>query len=77
MAQPHSAPGAGIGQHLQPVVYSQRLALLVSWPLDTWETDESRDAGYLAAAFDGEGWVSRATGAVSACHAIGFSQRDN
>ncbi len=49
----------------------------VSRPFDTWETDESRDAGYVAAAFDGEGWLSRATGAVSACHAVGFSQRDN
>ena len=49
----------------------------VSRPVDTWETDDSRDAGYLAAAFDGEGWLSRATGAVSACHGVGFSQRDN
>jgi hypothetical protein len=52
-------------------------ASLVSKPLQTWETDHSRDAGYLAGAFDGEGWLARATGTSAANHGLGLAQREN
>jgi len=48
---------------------------MVSRPLTTWKTVESYGAGYLAAAFDGEGWYSRGT--TGGTHAIGFAQREN
>jgi hypothetical protein len=40
----------------------------VAHPFSTWETDDTRGGGYLAAAFDGEGWYSRS---------LGFCQREN
>lgn len=40
-----------------------------------WEEDISREAGYLAAAFDGEGWLDGES--QRAIHKAGFSQRDN
>jgi hypothetical protein len=43
-------------------------------PFSVWETDESRDAGYLAAAFDGEGHLGTSKGNL---HRLGFAQRDN
>lgn len=46
---------------------------------DTWEEDRSWDAGYLAAAFDGEGWVCQTPHRECRAYnaALGFSQRDN
>lgn len=44
-------------------------------PIATWEPDESRDAGYLAAAFDGEGWIDDEQSRF--IHRIGFAQRSN
>ena len=51
----------------------------VAKPLEPWETDTSWGAGYLAGAFDGEGWLSTAeAGHPSARqHNLGMSQRDN
>ena len=43
---------------------------------DVWDEDNSRDAGYLAAAFDGEGWLSTG-GAQRGIHRMGFAQRSN
>jgi len=45
-------------------------------PLEPWETDNSRDGGYLAAAFDGEGWLSTG-GTQRGIHKMGFCQREN
>lgn len=49
-------------------------------PLDVWETDSSRGAGYLAAAFDGEGHLSQddisEKGGVRRTR-LGFAQRYN
>lgn len=53
--------------------------------LPVWDEDRSRNAGYLAAAFDGEGWidsgkVARSDGCTSglrSIHKVGFAQRDN
>lgn len=45
-------------------------------PLEVWDEDTSRDAGYLAAAFDGEGWLG--TGGVGrGIHRLGFAQKGN
>jgi len=44
-------------------------------PLSVWQTDNSRDAGYLAAAFDGEGWLDGEK--ARAIHKAGFAQKDN
>lgn len=47
--------------------------------LDTWEQDSSREAGYLAGAFDGEGCLiqqPRLSGDASVVK-LGFAQRDN
>lgn len=47
--------------------------------LDVWTTDHSRDGGYLAAAFDGEGYISQ----HGRCHnngtavTLGFGQKAN
>jgi hypothetical protein len=47
--------------------------------LDTWEEDNTREGGYLAAAFDGEGHVSqhgrKHNNGVS--FQVGFAQKDN
>ena len=47
--------------------------------LNTWEEDRSWDAGYLAAAFDGDGYIGQRD--RSNCNgrtmAIGFAQKDN
>jgi hypothetical protein len=40
-----------------------------------WDQDMSRDAGYLAAAFDGEGWIDG--GLTRAIHKAGFAQEAN
>jgi len=46
--------------------------------IDVWDEDRSWDAGYLAAAFDGEGYVSQTLRNGQWGHMrIGFSQRDN
>jgi hypothetical protein len=46
-------------------------ASVVSKPFTPWEFDESRDAGYLSAAFDGEGsWLTRD-------RKCSFTQREN
>jgi hypothetical protein len=54
---------------------------VVARPFATWETDNSRGAGYLAGAFDGEGWISRSAPETAEKHGLGFaiglSQRDN
>jgi hypothetical protein len=46
----------------------------VAHPLSTWETDDTRGGGYLAAAFDGEGWYSQGRGTA---RSLGFCQREN
>ncbi len=53
----------------------QPTVTLVSKPLRTWETDTSHGAGYLAGAFDGEGWCSREK--TCTVHGVGFAQREN
>jgi hypothetical protein len=48
-------------------------------PLDTWETLDTYDAGYLAAAFDGEGYLTitkRKIQDYTRC-TLGFTQKDN
>jgi hypothetical protein len=45
-------------------------------PFEVWEEDTSRGAGYLAAAFDGEGWLSTG-GSDRGIHKLGFAQREN
>jgi len=51
--------------------HSKWSASMVSKPFTPWEFDESRDAGYLSAAFDGEGsWLTRDRKGS-------FTQRDN
>jgi hypothetical protein len=47
--------------------------------LPTWETDNSREAGYLAAAFDGEGHLVQGETRNCGTHTlrIGFSQHEN
>jgi hypothetical protein len=47
--------------------------------LDTWEEDRSWAAGYLAAAFDGEGHISQVErlDGNGAAMCVGFSQREN
>lgn len=45
-------------------------------PLDVWETDENRGAGYLAAAFDGEGCLST-NPAGQGAFTLSMAQRDN
>jgi hypothetical protein len=49
-------------------------ALYQAFP--TWESEDSYDLGYLAAAFDGEGCLSRST-STGALKSVIFSQRDN
>jgi hypothetical protein len=48
--------------------------------INVWEEDKSWEAGYLAAAFDGEGWLCQAT-KKDPCDTysfdLGFSQKDN
>ena len=44
---------------------------------DTWETDRSYEAGYVAAAFDGEGHLRQATTEVGQANVLAFAQRDN
>lgn len=50
-------------------------------PVEVWETSDSRDAGYLAAAFDGEGHLTqrdlRADPRGVAHTSLGFSQKSN
>lgn len=50
-------------------------------PLDTWKSDLSREAGYLAAAFDGEGFLTQKdlSGDLRGVYRtrIGFAQRSN
>lgn len=45
-------------------------------PFEVWEENTSREAGYLAAAFDGEGWLGSG-GVDRGIHRLGFAQRDN
>ena len=47
--------------------------------LDTWEEDHSWEAGYLAAAFDGEGHLRQRKHPMGGTHTLGlgFSQREN
>jgi ATP-dependent DNA helicase DinG len=45
---------------------------------DMWESDYSYEAGYLSAAFDGEGWLSQDhTGDNGYSNKLAFSQNDN
>jgi hypothetical protein len=44
-------------------------------PLSVWKEDLSRDAGYLAGVFDGEGWIDGEK--KRAIHKAGFAQADN
>ena len=58
-----------------------RFATKVVRPLSVWTTDLSREAGYVAAAFDGEGHLSQqdisGRGVGVARVSLGFSQKDN
>lgn len=47
---------------------------------DLWEPDTSYEAGYLAGAYDGEGWLSQTPNhrhGGGSCFRVGFAQRDN
>jgi hypothetical protein len=61
--------------------HGPHLASNVVKPLDTWNVDTSRDGGYLAAAFDGEGCLSqrdlRNDPRGVAATRLEFAQRDN
>lgn len=59
-------------------IYPKRHSKIVKL-VDVWEEDNSRGAGYLAAAFDGEGHISQKSipNCASNGFAIGFAQRDN
>lgn len=47
-------------------------------PTDTWNTIDSRDAGYLAAAFDGEGFLSQRVPKYGVkVFRTGFAQKNN
>jgi hypothetical protein len=47
-------------------------------PLEMWEEDNSYEAGYLAAAFDGEGHISQTPNNYNGSRInLGFSQREN
>lgn len=52
-------------------------------PLDTWRPERTYEAGYLAAALDGEGWLSQTTPTGKNGHkfgmsfVLGFAQRSN
>lgn len=47
-------------------------------PIDPWPVENSWEAGYLAAAFDGEGWLTKTTeNSKKRLHRIGFCQRNN
>jgi hypothetical protein len=47
-------------------------------PLETWEYDNSREAGYLAGAFDGEGNISQKPNNFNGTHlSLGFAQNEN
>jgi len=52
-------------------------------PLDVWEEDTTGEAGYLAGAFDGEGWLSqnvptgKNAGKRGETFILGFAQNDN
>lgn len=45
--------------------------------IEPWEEDNSRDAGYLAAAFDGEGFLTKREYANGWDWNLGFSQKEN
>src|SRR5690606_21059642 len=45
----------------------------IRWIVDPWEEDESREAGYLAAMFDGEGWLPQSK--TQTAYAIGMCQK--
>jgi hypothetical protein len=56
-------------------------ATVVLKPIEVWQEEPSYDAGYLAAAFDGEGFLTQKSGsdgtrAVAICR-TGFSQKQN
>lgn len=59
-------------------VYPQRSSKIVKL-VDTWEPDTSWEAGYLAAAFDGEGHLSQTPlrNCTTTQFSLGFSQRKN
>jgi len=47
-------------------------------PLEVWEEDKTYEAGYLAAAFDGEGHISQAANNYNGCRInLGFAQKEN
>lgn len=66
-----TAGGRTVWKHTQDLVPTDKV-----WKVaDTWETEHSREAGYLAAAFDGEGHLARTPeGQISG---LWFAQRDN
>jgi len=52
-------------------------ASVVCKPLPVWETDRSWEAGYLAAALDGEGCVENVQTGSQGHHRVSFAQVDN
>ncbi|MEO5366051.1 MAG: hypothetical protein H7831_06800 [Magnetococcus sp. WYHC-3] len=46
-------------------------------PFEVWEENKSWEAGYLAAAFDGEGWIGQTEHRNAYAVNIGFSQKKN
>lgn len=58
--------------------YPERASRIVK-VMETWDEDRSWDAGYLAAAFDGEGHLSQTkrTNCSSTGMVLGFAQREN
>jgi hypothetical protein len=64
---------------LQPwTVYKEHPSSIVKL-MNPWKPDMSRDAGYLAAAFDGEGHMSQGKldGRTTTHMSVGFSQKEN
>ena len=80
LVAPHSGHGGNgdrrwlTTEQLRPVGPSGTYGSRVTKAFDVWETDASWGAGYLAGAFDGEGWID---GNEKNIHKIGFCQRDN
>lgn len=61
---------------MRPLGPGGRYGTKVVKPFSVWNEDQTRDAGYLAAAFDGEGWLSTG-GSKRGIHLMGFAQREN
>ena len=63
----------GSGAKVWVATRDLRIGDRLSRVVDVWETDNSRGGGYLAAALDGEGFLTQVPGT----YRTGFSQRDN